>query len=88
MIKLPPDKYGNEGWVVKARKAHRCALDNTGCLRIIEPGTNYYRAIMFPGEFHEGPAPWVMKICRACLHEEMRAVFDGLVPGGAESDTP
>lgn len=79
MIKLPRDRFGNEGWVVKARKAHRCEGDTTGCVGIIEPGTNYYRAIMFPGEFHDGPGPWVMRICRACLHEEMGRAFDAIV---------
>lgn len=80
MIKLPKDKYGNEGWAVKAVKAHRCESNRYGCVRIIEPGIFYYRAVMFPGEFHDGPAPWVMKICRECLYEDMQAAFDALVP--------
>jgi hypothetical protein len=80
VIKLPADRHGNEGWVVKARKPHRCAMNNTGCMRIIEPGSFYYRAIVWPSsDFYEGRAPWVMKICRACLHEEMRRSFDAIV---------
>jgi hypothetical protein len=80
MRKLPADKHGNEGWAVKARKPHRCESRNTGCPLIIEPGEHYYRGIVWPSsDFYEGTVPWVMKICRACLHDEMRADFDAIV---------
>jgi hypothetical protein len=79
VIKLPKDRHGNKGWVVKARKPHRCESGDYGCPRIIEAGTHYYRAIVFPGELHDGPGPWTMKICRSCLHEEMRRAFDAIV---------
>jgi hypothetical protein len=80
VIKLPPDRYGNEGWVVKARKSHRCAFRNYGCEGSIEPGSFYYRAVSWPGsDANGGSTPWVMKICRSCLHEEMGRAFDAIV---------
>lgn len=80
MIKLPKDRYGNEGWVVKARRHHYCESSTYRCDRSIKPGDHYYRAIAWSRtEVNEGPAPWVMKICRGCLNEEQQAAFDALL---------
>lgn len=81
MIKLPRDRHGNEGWIVRARKQHRCQMgwSHRDCLKTIEPGTNYYRAIAWPGHVaNEGPAPWVMRICRKCINDEQRQHFEAL----------
>jgi hypothetical protein len=76
---VPTDKHGNVGWVVRARKAHRCEARNDGCLGVILPGTLYYRAVAFPGhDANGGRTPWVMRICRSCLHDEHRALFDSV----------
>lgn len=79
MIRVPTDKHGNTGWVVRARKAHRCEARNTGCVGLIQPGAQYYRAVAFPDDdVNAGSTPWVMRICRACLHDEHRALFDSV----------
>jgi hypothetical protein len=83
MIKLPKDKYGNEGWVVKARKPHRCEGYRHE-YKHIKPGEHYYRTIAWPGSDgnYDGPGPWVLKLCRECVAEnnaEMAAEFDAAV---------
>ncbi|RZU64899.1 hypothetical protein EV379_1210 [Microterricola gilva] len=81
MIKLPKDKYGNEGWVVKARQIHWCEARNYGCTKQIKPGEQYYRAVCWPGhDANGGSVPWILKICRGCLNEEMQAAFDAALP--------
>lgn len=80
MIKMPKDQHGNEGWLVKARKFHRCESHRCEC-KHIEPGDYYYRAVAWPGdEVNGGTTPWIIKICRACLYEPLLAKFDALVP--------
>jgi hypothetical protein len=80
VIKLPKDKYGNEGWLVKARKSHTCeGYRHTG--RHIFPGDFYNRAICWPNNDANGTnVPWVLKLCRGCLHEEMQTMFDAAIP--------
>lgn len=82
MLKIPTDKHGNNGWAVKARLQHRCEANWTyrNCLKLITPGTHYYRAIAWPGDdANGGTTPWVMRICRNCLNDEQRAVFDEVI---------
>lgn len=82
MIKLPKDKHGNEGWVVKARTQHWCESRKYGCERLIEPGRHYYRGIAWPShDANGGTAPWVMKICRACMPEALTDAFDAAIGG-------
>lgn len=76
MIKIPKDRYGNEGWAVRARKAFRCA----DCRREVQPGECYYRAVAWPRtDINEGSVPWVLRLCVGCLHEDHRARFDAIV---------
>ncbi|WP_347975674.1 hypothetical protein [Microbacterium sp. ProA8] len=82
MIRLPDDKYDNVGWAVVARKFHRCEVRNDGCRGMLA-GTPYYRAIAWPGsDANGGRAPWVMRICRDCLHDERRLQFDAALNPG------
>lgn len=84
MLKLPNDKHGNEGWAVRARKAHRCEWHGAGC-RGIAPGDWYYRAVAWPRtDVNNGSVPWIMRLCRDCLPtDERRAVFDVITNGFA-----
>ena len=79
MIKLPKDKHNNEGWVVKARKPHRCeGYRHDG--RFIERGDHYYRAIAWPGDdANGGSVPWVLKLCRECISDDMKVAFDAAI---------
>ena len=78
MIKLPPDKYGNEGWAVKARKPHKCeGYRHDG--GHISAGDFYYRGVCWPGDVNTSNEPWVIKLCRDCLQEEMQCAFDAIV---------
>jgi hypothetical protein len=80
VIKIPTDRYGNKGWVVKARKAHWCGGLHH---RLIEPGEHYYRGVAFPdGDVNTGSAPWVLKMCRECVSQhdpERAAAFEEAV---------
>lgn len=79
MIKLPKDKHGNEGWVVKAHKQHRC--EGYRHSRVIEPGEHYYRAVAWPvTDANSGTTPWVIKLCRECISDGMAEAFDAALP--------
>lgn len=89
MIKLPNDKYGNEGWVVKARKPFWCDMGNSACGGSIQAGEHYYRAIAWPhSDGGNGRTPWVLRLCRDCLHDEMREHFDAVVASKSTSPEP
>jgi hypothetical protein len=79
MIKLERDQYGNDGSLVRAAKAHRCEAH--GGVKVIQPGEFYYRAVAFPGSdiVDSNDPPWVLRICRDCLHEPMLSRFDEAV---------
>lgn len=84
MRKLPKDKYDNEGWAIKARKSHRCDGDAP---HLIRAGQWYYRAVSWPGsDVNSGKIPWIMRICRDCLHEERRIQFDAVCGSRASSE--
>lgn len=55
---------------VRARVAHRCEeypYGLEGCLRTIEPGTDYLIAIAFPdGDVNTALTPWALKLCEPC----------------------
>lgn len=81
MRKLPKDQHQNEGWAVRARKPHRCEVRNDGC-RGISVGQWYYRAVAWPRtDINNGSVPWIMLICRECLSDERRTVFDCVSAG-------
>lgn len=83
MIRVPTDKHGNVGWVVRANKPHRCEMRNAGCTGIAK-GDRYYRAMAWPNsDVNHSEQPWVLRVCRACLHDEHRALFDS-VAGSSE----
>lgn len=80
MIRLTTDRYDNEGWAVKARKSHWCEGYRHGSRAQIMPGQYYYRAVSWPGsDANGGTTPWIMKLCRDCMPEAMRAEFDSVV---------
>lgn len=56
---------------VVARKAHRC--EQCGIAGKIEPGHVYLRYVAFPGDVHDGPAPWVIRECADCAHRYGRS---------------
>ncbi|MEV4738529.1 MULTISPECIES: hypothetical protein [unclassified Microbacterium] len=83
MVKLPKDRHGNEGWAVKARKPHRCEWHGYDC-EGIEAGDWYYRAVAWPRtDANNGNVPWILLLCRGCLHDERRAQFDEVVKAAA-----
>lgn len=76
MIKLPDERYGNGGWVVKARKPHYCdGYRHTGD-RDIERGDFYCRVAVWPGDVNTSKVPQIIKLCRDCLDDTKGAAFD------------
>jgi hypothetical protein len=85
VIKIPEDQHGNRGWLVKARKFHRCDNYGSGC-KNIAAGEHYYRLVSWPGdEVNSSGRPWIMKICQVCLNDSMRVEFDLIVAGLSET---
>lgn len=47
-----------------SRKRRIC--HDYGCHNIIRPGEQYVRAVVFKGDYYDGPQPWVMHVCVSC----------------------
>lgn len=63
--KRPTDRTAK---IVKARKVHDCDglhVPIRGCIGI-KPGSQYVRAVMFPGDNNASSRPDVMKLCLIC----------------------
>lgn len=53
---------------VTARKMRAC--EGHRCVRVIQPGEDYVRAVAFPGHDANGSdRPWVMRVCLGCYFE-------------------